>query len=116
MDVSGYVRIRGLPSLCSARLCGRMGARTVDQKPTHLEALIRHHKQLEVWAAHNPTTFENRAAIVGAEIARIEGRPLEAQELYEKAFRSAHANRFVHNEALVTSWPVAFTLREDSTR
>jgi PAS domain S-box-containing protein len=71
-----------------------------DQKPTHLEALIRHHKQIEVWAAHNPTTFENRAAIVGAEIARIEERPLEAQELYEKALRSAHAHRFVHNEAL----------------
>ena len=37
-------------------------------------------------------TFENRAALVGAEIARIEGRMLDAQELYERAIRSAHAN------------------------
>ena len=71
-----------------------------DEKPKHLEALIRHHKQIEVWAAHNPTTFENRAAIVGAEIARIEGRPLEAQELYEKACARRTPIGFVHNEAL----------------
>jgi PAS domain S-box-containing protein len=71
-----------------------------DLRPRHLDALIGHHKQIEVWATHNPTTFENRAAIVGAEIARIEGRPLEAQDLYEKAVRSAHAHGFVHNEAL----------------
>jgi C4-dicarboxylate-specific signal transduction histidine kinase len=37
---------------------------------------------------------------VGAEIARIEGRVLEAQDLYEKAVRSAHTHGFVHNEAL----------------
>ncbi len=70
-----------------------------DERPKHLEALICHHKQIEVWAAHNPATFENRAAIVGAEIARIEGRLLVAQELYEKAIRSAHTHGFVHNEA-----------------
>jgi PAS domain S-box-containing protein len=71
-----------------------------DQKPQRLAALTAHHRQLEVWAQHNPATFENRAAIVGAEIARIEGRMLDAQDLYEKAIRSARTNGFVHNEAL----------------
>jgi len=71
-----------------------------DQKNEHFEALTAHHKQLEIWAEHNPVTFENRAAIVGAEIARIEGRTLSAQELYEKAARSAHTHGFVHNEAI----------------
>ena len=71
-----------------------------DQRRQHFEALVGHHKQLEVWAQHNPVTFENRAAIVGAEIARIEGRVLEAQDLYEKAVRSAHTHGFVHNEAI----------------
>src|SRR4030095_3891612 len=36
----------------------------------------------------------------GAEIARIEGRTLDAEQLYEKAIRSARANGFVHNEAV----------------
>ena len=37
--------------------------------------------------------------MVAAEIARIEGRILDAQNLYAKAIRSAHAHGFVHNEA-----------------
>jgi hypothetical protein len=44
--------------------------------------------------------FENRAALVGAEIARIEGRDGDSLRLYERAIRSAHANGFVHNEAV----------------
>ena len=47
-----------------------------------------------------PENFGNRAALVGAEIARIEGRALDAIELYEQAIRSARANSFVQNEAL----------------
>jgi PAS domain S-box-containing protein len=70
-----------------------------ERKPTHFAALQAHHRQLEIWAEHNPATFESRATIAAAEIARIEGRTLDAEELYEKAIRSAHANGFVHNEA-----------------
>jgi len=73
---------------------------SADQKREHFEALIAHHKQLEIWAEHNPVTFENRAAIVGAEIARIEGRTLDAQEFYERAARSAQTHGFVQNEAI----------------
>jgi len=71
-----------------------------DQRQQHFEALAAHHRQLEIWAEHCPETFENRAALVGAEIARIEGRVIDAEGLYEKAIRSAHANGFIHNEAV----------------
>jgi PAS domain S-box-containing protein len=71
-----------------------------DERQQHLEALAVHHRQLEVWAVNCPENFENRAALVGAEIARIEGRILDAERLYEQAIRSARANGFVHNEAL----------------
>ena len=54
----------------------------------------------QIWAEHCPENFEDRAALVGAEIARIEGRELDAERLYEQAIRSARANGFVHNEAL----------------
>jgi tetratricopeptide (TPR) repeat protein len=69
-------------------------------RDSHLEVLAAHHQQLEIWAENCSENFENRAALVGAEIARIEGRPLDAMDLYEKAIRSARANGFVHNEAL----------------
>jgi predicted ATPase len=71
-----------------------------DQKQWHFEALADHHRQLKIWAELCPENFEDRAALVGAEIARIEGRVLDAEQLYDKAIRSAHANGFVHNEAL----------------
>ena len=71
-----------------------------DQRRHHFEALTTHQKQLEIWAENCPENFGNRAALVGAEIARIEGRDLEAMRLYEQAIRSAHANGFIHNEAV----------------
>jgi PAS domain S-box-containing protein len=71
-----------------------------DEKQKHFEALAAHYRQLELWAENCPENFENRAALVGAEIARIEGRELDAERLYEQAIRSARANGFVHNEAI----------------
>ena len=71
-----------------------------NEKQKHFEALTAHHKQLEIWAEHCPANFENRVALVGAEMARIEDRVLDAEGFYEKAIRSAHANGFIHNEAV----------------
>jgi len=45
-----------------------------DQRQEHVEALAAHHRQLEIWAENCPENFENRAALVSAEIARIQGR------------------------------------------
>jgi PAS domain S-box-containing protein len=73
---------------------------TDDERQQHLEALATHHEHLRVWAERCPENFENRAALVGAEIARIEGRVLDAMDLYERAIRSARANGFIHNEAV----------------
>ncbi|RZN25589.1 AAA family ATPase [Bradyrhizobium sp. Leo121] len=74
----------------------------------HVTALAAHHRQLEVWATACPDNFENRAALVGAEIARIEGRALDAEHLYEHAIHSAHAHGFVHNEALANELAARF--------
>jgi len=71
-----------------------------EQRPRHFDSVLDHHRQLQVWAEVNPETFEDRAALVGAEIARIEGRVLNAQELYDKAIREAHKYGFVHNQAI----------------
>ena len=71
-----------------------------DQKQEHLDGLKAHHKQLDIWAEHCPENFENAVALAATEIARIEGRLVDAEGLYEKAIRSAHANGFIHNEAV----------------
>jgi PAS domain S-box-containing protein len=91
--------------LCRAALCD---CTLPDERRIHFEALAAHYRQLEIWAAHCPDNFENRTALVGAEIARLEGRELDAEHLYEKAIRSAHANGFVHNEALANELAARF--------
>ena len=48
-------------------------AASPDERHIHFEALIDHHAQLKVWAEHCPANFENREALVAAEIARLKG-------------------------------------------
>jgi PAS domain S-box-containing protein len=79
-----------------------------DERAPHLAALATHHRQLKIWAANCPENFENRAALVGAEIARLEGHELDAMRLYELAIRSARANGFIHNEALACELAARF--------
>jgi PAS domain S-box-containing protein len=71
-----------------------------ERKREHFESLVAHQKLIDTWAINCPENFENRAALVNAEIARIEGREFDAMRLYEQAIRSARENGFVHNEAL----------------
>jgi PAS domain S-box-containing protein len=91
--------------LCRAAL---WDSASPDQRQQHFEALAAHHRQLETWADNCPENFENRAALVGAEIARIDGRLLDAEQLYEQAIRSARANGFIHNEALANELAARF--------
>jgi PAS domain S-box-containing protein len=65
-----------------------------------LEAMAAHHRQLRIWAENCPANFADRAALVGAEIARIDGRVADAEQLYEQAIRTARESGFVHNEAI----------------
>jgi PAS domain S-box-containing protein len=81
-------------------LAASLDSASPGQKQKDFDALAAHHRQLQLWAENCPDNFENRAALVGAEIARIEGRVLDAERLYEQAIRSASANGFVHNEAV----------------
>jgi PAS domain S-box-containing protein len=79
-----------------------------DGRQQTLEAMAPHQAQLDIWARNCPENFENRAWLVGAEIARIEGRELDAERLYEDAIRSARDNGFVHNEALANETAARF--------
>jgi len=79
-----------------------------DERQQHWEVLNAQFRQLALWAENCPENFENRAALVGAEMARINGLLLDAENLYEKAIQSARANGFVHNEALANELAARF--------
>jgi predicted ATPase len=95
---------------CALSHAVSLDSESPEQRQKHFEALEAHHKQLEIWAEHCPENFENRAALVAAEIARIEGRLLDAEQFYEKAIRSAHTNGFIHNEAIANEIAARFYL------
>ena len=84
-------------ALSCAAFCDALPA---AQRTSHLEALASHHRQLANWAAACPENFEDRAAMVGAEVARLTGCELEAERLYAQSIRSARSNGFIHSEAL----------------
>lgn len=92
-------------ALAHAATCHSVGP---EERQQNYEALVAHHKQLERWAEHCAENFENRAALVAAEIARIDGRALDAMNYYEQAIRSAQENNFVHNEALANELAAGF--------
>ena len=92
-------------ALARAAVCDRAPA---DEQAQLRDALASHHRQLEVWAENCPENFANRAALVGAEIARLEGRKLDAESLYEEAIRSAREHGFVHNQGLASELAARF--------
>jgi PAS domain S-box-containing protein len=79
----------------------------------HFQALLSHHRQIATWAENCPANFANRAALVSAEIARLEGRELDAMRLYEQAVRSAREHGFVQNEALAYELAAQFYAARD---
>jgi predicted ATPase/signal transduction histidine kinase len=85
---------------CALALAAQYDSASSEQKAQYRAALAAHHRQIAVWAENCPENFGNRVALVGAEIARIEGRTLEAENLYEKAIHSARQHGFIQNEAM----------------
>src|ERR1700688_2970926 len=83
---------------------------SADEQSGWRDLLTAHREQLREWAENYPPTFGDKYALVSAEIARIEGRALDAMQLYEQAIQSAHENGFVQNEALAHEVAARFYL------
>ncbi|WP_437574587.1 AAA family ATPase [Sorangium sp. So ce887] len=71
-----------------------------EQRQQLARTLEKQLQKLRHWADSCPDNFRSRYALVSAEVARVEGRDLDAMRLYEEAIRSARESGFVHNEAL----------------
>ena len=100
-----YAEFHFFAALARAQAC--RSPQTADGS-RHFEALSGHHRQLETWAGVCRENFGDRAALVGAEIARLEGRELDAERLYEEAIRLAREHGFVHVEATASELAARF--------
>ncbi len=86
-----------------------------DEQTGWRDLLTAHREQLREWAENYPPTFAEKHALVSAEIARLEGRDLDAMQLYEKAIRAARENGFVQNEGLGNELAAQFYLKRDAS-
>ncbi|MFH5254079.1 AAA family ATPase [Burkholderia semiarida] len=81
---------------------------TPENRARRLEQMARHQAKLNVLANRFPRNFDDRAALVNAEIARIESRILDAERLYEQAIGAARAGDFPHQEAIASELAAGF--------
>jgi tetratricopeptide (TPR) repeat protein len=79
-----------------------------DGNPPGAEPVAAHLRELRQWAEHGAVTFRDRYALLSAEVARVEGRELDAERLYEEAIRLSREHRFIQNEALANERAARF--------
>lgn len=96
---------RFFAALAHAGACISGQVETIEE---HLSSLHDHYRQLQVWATHCPANFQAKSALVGAEIARIEGRLVDAEHSYELSILSAKENGFPHYEAVACECAARF--------
>jgi PAS domain S-box-containing protein len=72
------------------------------------DMLLQRQKMLAFWVEHCPENYRNRLSLISAEIARIEGRELDAMRLYDEAIRFAATDGFVQNEGLANELAANF--------
>jgi PAS domain S-box-containing protein len=109
-----YWVVRAYPEAAEYRFyTGLAQAAAYDASPPERRAMLarglrRQHHKLSIWCARVPANFADRLALLAAEIARIEGRELEAEQLYEQSIRLAREAGFVQIEAIAAECAARF--------
>ncbi|WP_236515904.1 AAA family ATPase [Sandaracinus amylolyticus] len=71
-----------------------------DAREDHVATLRAYEREIAGWADDSPANHGSRAALVSAELARLEGRSADAEVLYERAIALAQEHALPQVEAL----------------
>ena len=93
-------------------LAAEFGTASNAEPAGSLEVVRVLHRKLVIWAEHCPQNFAHKAALVGAEIARLGGASVEAMKLYRVAIEDAAQHLFTQDEALAHELRARFLLGE----
>ena len=92
-------------ALALAALCpGEPG----QPRSAKLAEIDGHYRHLAGRAEGCPENWRHRAVLIAAEVARLEGREMDAMRLYEDAVASAKRHGFVQNEAIASELSASF--------
>ena len=75
-----------------------------------LEKVAVSQEKMKQWAAYAPMNYLHKYHLVQAEIARVLGQLLEAEEFYEQAIQGARDNEYLQEEALAYELAAKFYL------
>jgi predicted ATPase/serine phosphatase RsbU (regulator of sigma subunit)/tRNA A-37 threonylcarbamoyl transferase component Bud32 len=81
-----------------------------EERAKRKERILKQSGLMDGWARNSPTTYVSKSLILRAEIARYEGRDLDAMNLYEEAIRKSRENDIVRDEALANELAGRFHL------
>lgn len=70
------------------------------EEPGDVELLSTNQGLIASWAQRCPANFKHKELLLSAETARIEGRHVEAEALYDQAIAAAKQQEFQHHVAL----------------
>ena len=92
----------------SALTLASLAAQQPGQRGERLARVKEHWGQLREWMQGVPETFAGAAALVEAEIARIEDRDLDAMRSYERAIHEAREHGPIQHEGLANELAAQF--------
>lgn len=81
-----------------------------EKQAQYVEKIKSNLEKFKLWSKHCPSTYLHQRLLIEAELARITGNTLEAQDLYDQAISSARENKFLQNEALASELAAKFWL------
>ncbi|MGO9014498.1 MAG: response regulator [Dissulfurispiraceae bacterium] len=82
---------------------------TKKERRQSLKVVAKNRKRLKKWAQHAPMNNRHKWLLVEAELARVEGRELDAtMKLFREAIRLAGENEFLQEEALANELAARF--------
>ncbi len=81
---------------------------TKTERKQSLKEVAKNRKRLKKWAQHAPTNNRHKWLLVEAELARVEGRDLDAMKLFKEAIRLAGENEFIQEQALANELAARF--------
>ncbi|MGT2493646.1 hypothetical protein ACU4GD_31975 [Cupriavidus basilensis] len=90
-STAGHLELAEYHFFAGAAHAGCVASKTSEAAQQHLPALLRHAQQLTIWAQNSPENFESRAALLLAELARIDGRMTDSMREFERAISSAES-------------------------
>jgi signal transduction histidine kinase len=97
---TGCIQLLDYHYYTALAIAAAFGTASLDRQREWHETLIVHLDQLREWGENCSITFLDKHTLVSGELARIEGRNLDAERLYEEAIRLAREHGFTQNEGI----------------